>query len=115
MDIHRMPFLAPFRRILRKTSRCRVGVKRVEKEADSELSVQPHRGGISMDNLKRDDEFCEDFLDTDGYVEDVYDELGFDEDGYDVDGYDEDGYSIHSYDRDGYDRDRVHRDDEPIS
>jgi hypothetical protein len=44
-----------------------------------------------MDNLQRDDEFYEDFLDTDGYVEDVYDELGFDEDGYDVDGYEKMG------------------------
>ena len=68
-----------------------------------------------MDNLQRDDEFYENFLERDEYVEGVCDELGFDEDGYDVDGYDEDGYSIHGYDRDGYDRDGVHRDDEPIS
>jgi hypothetical protein len=37
-----------------------------------------------MDYLQRDDEFCEDFLDSDGYVDD---EFGFDEDGYDEDGY----------------------------
>ncbi len=68
-----------------------------------------------MDNLKRDDEFYEDFLDTDVYAEDTCAVLRFDEDGYDADGYDEDGYSIHGHDRAGYERSGVHRDDEPIS
>ena len=66
-------------------------------EADSELTVSTAYGGLTVDNLQRDDEFCADFLDTDGYVDDVYDELGFDEDGYEVDGYDENGYTAMEY------------------